>query len=538
MADPYNEKVMQHFLNPRNVGEIKDADGIGKVGNPVCVMPLEKVHKNSESLEISKLEKNHHVLTHSGNYEEIINTSQRLYSGKIIQFKNELGAINLTPEHLIYAISMPKGDKFLRNINKKKLIPSWHHSEELKKGDIILYPILKKEEDVNYLEIDIPKAKGDFRSKEIPKKIALNSELLRLFGYFLAEGNIQDLPSKTYISFTLNLKEEDIAEDIKNISKKIFNIEVKIKKLEKANTLVVYTYNARLARYFKSLFGNYADKKKIPDFIMNLPKEKQKALIYGLWRGDGYVNLNIKNPRAGYSTISYQLLQQIKILLLRQKIVPSIYAEKEKQVKGVNHKMSYRVHVGQRESLIKLCFILGLSYSPNTHQSIKSWFDDDYMYTPITKKETFEYSGFVNNLEIKNAHSFVSEAFCLHNCGDIMWVYIKVGKDEKGEEIIEEVKFKTLGCAAAIATSSMITELSKGMTLERAMNISKKDIAMALDGLPPIKMHCSNLAAEALHSAILDYFSKKGNKEMIEKYSKKNSSAKNPEVCWKEQTEI
>ena len=70
------------------------------------------------------------------------------------------------------------------------------------------------------------------------------------------------------------------------------------------------------------------------------------------------------------------------------------------------------------------------------------------------------------------------------------------------------------------------------------MNISKKDIAMALDGLPPIKMHCSNLAAEALHSAILDYFSKKGNKEMIEKYSKKDSSAKNSEVCWKEQIKI
>lgn len=530
MADPYNEKVMQHFLNPKNVGEIKDADGIGKVGNPVCVMPSEKVHKNSESLEISKLEKNHRVLTHSGNYEEIINTSQRVYSGKVIKLKNKLGTVNLTPEHLIYALSVPKGDRFLRNAGKKKLIPSWHHSEELKKGDIILYPILKKEEDINFLEINIPKFKWDFRSNEIPKKIALNSELLRLFGYFLAEGNIQNLPSKTYISFTLNLKEEDIAEDIKNISKKIFNLKVKIKKIEKVNTLVVYIYNAKLARYFKSLFGNYADNKKIPDFIMNLPKEKQKALIYGLWKGDGYVSLNRKNPRAGYSTISYQLLQQIKILLLRQKIVPSIYTKKEKRIKGVNHKISYRIHVGQRDSLIKLCSILCLNYSPKSHQSIKSWFDDDYMYTPITKRKMFDYSGFVNNLEVKNTHSFVSEAFCLHNCGDIMWVYIKVGKDKKGEEIIEDVKFKTLGCAAAIATSSMITELSKGRTLGWAMNISKMDIAAALEGLPPIKMHCSNLAAEALHSAILDYFTKKGDKEMIEKYS----SIKISEGCWKE----
>lgn len=116
-------------------------------------------------------------------------------------------------------------------------------------------------------------------------------------------------------------------------------------------------------------------------------------------------------------------------------------------------------------------------------------------------------------------------------CGDIMHIYIKIGKNEKGEEIIEDIKFKTLGCAAAIATSSMITGLAKGKTLAEARDISKKDIATALEGLPPIKMHCSNLAADALHSAILDYYTKKGNKEMIEKYSKKDFSAKSSDVC-------
>lgn len=85
-------------------------------------------------------------------------------------------------------------------------------------------------------------------------------------------------------------------------------------------------------------------------------------------------------------------------------------------------------------------------------------------------------------------------------CGDVMWVYIKV-KNNK----IRDIKFKTLGCAAAIATSSMITELAKGRNLEKAEKITRDDVADKLGGLPPIKMHCSNLAAQALRKAIEDY---------------------------------
>lgn len=89
-------------------------------------------------------------------------------------------------------------------------------------------------------------------------------------------------------------------------------------------------------------------------------------------------------------------------------------------------------------------------------------------------------------------------------CGDLMKIFIKV-KDNR----IQDIKFKTFGCAAAIATSSMITELAKGKTLDEAEKISREDVASNLDGLPPVKMHCSNLAADALKAAIQDYQSKK-----------------------------
>ena len=88
-------------------------------------------------------------------------------------------------------------------------------------------------------------------------------------------------------------------------------------------------------------------------------------------------------------------------------------------------------------------------------------------------------------------------------CGDVMKIYIKINEDK-----IVDAKFQTFGCGAAIAVSSMVTEMVKGMTLDEASKITKASLAEALDGLPPQKMHCSNLGADALHKAIADYRNK------------------------------
>jgi nitrogen fixation NifU-like protein len=96
-------------------------------------------------------------------------------------------------------------------------------------------------------------------------------------------------------------------------------------------------------------------------------------------------------------------------------------------------------------------------------------------------------------------------------CGDLMTIYIKV-KDNR----LEDIKFKTFGCGSAIATSSMITELAKGKTLEEGLKISRANVADSLGGLPPVKMHCSNLAADALHAAIEDYYKKQKAREVKE----------------------
>ena len=107
----------------------------------------------------------------------------------------------------------------------------------------------------------------------------------------------------------------------------------------------------------------------------------------------------------------------------------------------------------------------------------------------------------VGEIENANAVGQVGNA----KCGDIMKIYMDIDND-----IIKDVKFKTFGCGAAIATSSMATEMVKGKTVKEALELTNKAVMEALDGLPPEKVHCSVLAEEAIHSAIDDYYKKSG----------------------------
>ncbi|EKE16321.1 MAG: hypothetical protein ACD_11C00020G0026 [uncultured bacterium] len=120
-----------------------------------------------------------------------------------------------------------------------------------------------------------------------------------------------------------------------------------------------------------------------------------------------------------------------------------------------------------------------------------------------SKKVIEHFSKPHNQGKIKNANG--TGTVGNPKCGDVMRIYIKVAKNKKNEEFIKDIKFETLGCGAAISTSSMATDLAKGKTLEEALKITNKIVADELGGLPSVKMHCSNLAADALRKAIENY---------------------------------
>ena len=114
----------------------------------------------------------------------------------------------------------------------------------------------------------------------------------------------------------------------------------------------------------------------------------------------------------------------------------------------------------------------------------------------------FEHPRNVGEIEGASGVGTVGNA----KCGDIMRIYLDIDEDR----IIRDAKFKTFGCGAAVATSSMATELVKGKTIEEAMQVTNKAVMEALDGLPPVKVHCSLLAEEAIHAALWDYAKRNG----------------------------
>lgn len=506
MADLYNEKVMDHFNNPRNVGEIKDADGIGEVGNPTCLTPSSLIQINSSVAAISDVGQDIKVLSHDGFFHRAIKTFERDYKGEIYRIKvGNMGQFEVTPDHLIYGLKIASSPHKFKAA--KKQILDWHAANELEKGDFLAFPIPKEEIDIDFYGLNLDKEKYDFRSNELPAKVKISKDFLRLIGFYLAEGSVRTETCKGEVTFTFGSHEKPYIKEIEKSIQRIFELRAKTTPRSN-NSTNISIYSAPLARFFQNEFGRGAINKKIPQWIMVLPPEKQKALLYGLWNGDGYLN----QKAAKFVTISEKLAHQVKLLLLRQKIIFSFLETEEKGM----HKKHYSIYLKNQDSLAKMAKIIENDFKPKKRQKYpkKSWYDEDYYYVPVKKTGKISYRGMVYNLEVEEAHTYTTNAACVHNCGDIMKMYIKINKkpktkNQKPEEYIEDIKFQTFGCGAAVASSSIVTELIKGKSLSEAEKLSSQGVAEALGGLPPIKMHCSNLGAQALHEAIKDYRSKK-----------------------------
>ncbi|MCX6791212.1 MAG: iron-sulfur cluster assembly scaffold protein [Candidatus Gribaldobacteria bacterium] len=512
MAFSYSKEVLKHFNKPHNYGKMKNPDGIGQVGNMVCLEDSTILHSEVGMKEIKDFKVGDTVLSHDGLYHTVKRVVREYCSNGLIEIQGKLGKNLVTEDHLVFALKLPNERKFAYFINKKRIFNqlSWHHAGNLEKGDLLAYPTPNFIKDINDVKFTFKKSYYDFKSINIPSIIPINKDFLRLAGYYLSEGYIGDIVSNMQVGFSFNSNEEHYIKDVARIVKNIFGLEAKFARRPKKNVSYIYFNSIFLVQIFKEYFGKGAKNKKIPDFMLWLPVEKQKELIKGLWRGDGYINLVKKGARAEFVSISVNLINQLKILLLRQSIVPSIYCEQEKiDSKGVKHQKAFRIHIGEIEYLKRMSSILGENFDiPAKRVNIHSWVDGQYAFFPITKVNKINYAGKVFNLEVDKSSSFISDSLCLHNCGDVMKLYIKVGQNKQKQEIIKDIKFETYGCLSAIASSSMLTDLIKGKTIDEALDFNRKEIVKELGGLPPIKIHCSVLAGDALVEAIHDYLVK------------------------------
>ena len=456
MSNMYSKKVLEHFKNPRNMGEIKNPDGVGTVGNPVCLTPRNDVFCNPGFTPISSLNIDDRVLSHDGRFHSVIKTFRREYSGCILLIKNKLGETALTPDHLVYAFKTSKSHPCHNDMGKKELLRdmTWWHAADLDEKDIVAYPIPEEIRDVEHIRVDVEGVEND--ALGIPSEVRVDENFLRFSGYLLGYGDVKTRGTP-YTTLTFDVNEKKLAEDCLNLVKKIFGLEA-MRETEGKNVHITIR-DVYLTKFLVKLFGSNVEEKKIPGFMMFLPPGKQTELIRGLWNNRGCINR--KKPEVKYSTLSKQLAQQIKILLLRQGIIPCVYEEKTEN--------GYMVQVTEASSIKKLFSILKIDVNYRENLNGDTWIKNGLVFTPITGVKKIWYRGFVNNLEVNETHSYATGSLLVHNCGDLMTLYIKV-RDNR----VVDIKFKTFGCAAAIATSSMITELAKGKTLEEAERISEE----------------------------------------------------------------
>lgn len=515
----YTDIVKDHFFNPRNL-MLDDPDesqynAMGMVGSPACILPSTLVVSNPSFKAIDSIGVGEKVLSHDSLYHPVVRVFKAKYKKMhLVKIRNYLGETIATEDHLFYVKQIPKTWTFRYNSYKRKIPSVWVHAGDIRRGDIALYPlptVVRPSDEIIFVQ---ERTVGDFISKSIPERLKVSPELLELFGYFIAEGSTK----KTEVHFTFGGKEMHLALRAQTIVENLFGLKTAIRRRPEQHRIDVCVYSVHLARNFRTLFGVSAATKRIPSNLLLIDPVLQGSLLKGLWLGDGHFAFWRSQPRAGFTTVSTALFHQVVFLLLRQRIIPSTLYEKAKEIRGVRHQSVHRIHVGDMSSLEKLGDILGISFQRDSKKrhEVRVWFEDNYVCIPIKNVERVPYNGGrLYNFEVADSHTYATDSFLIHNCGDMMRMWLKI--DPEGERI-KEMKWRTFGCGSAIAATSMFSVMvteNGGMTLADALQIKPQHIMERLGGLPNRKIHCSVLADKAFRKAANEYLRHTGQYDRV-----------------------
>jgi thioredoxin reductase/intein/homing endonuclease len=397
----------------------------------LCQPPEEEIVANSNMLAIGNVTPLTKVLTMDGSHQRVGGFIRRKYKGDLIKIKPRFftESVSLTPNHPVLSLRIHKGigKDYWKDFKFSEI--KWKEAGSLERGDCVLYPVIKKVEDKEYINMSnhlelrkegrkIIPHKKTHTGKLLKDKIKITKEFMRLVGYFLSEGSA----SRHNLVFYFNKNEQDYIKDVSSLLEKTFGLKPKISYRD--NVGIIGLYNKVIADLFKVLFDKYAHSKNVPHFIMLLPPEKQKEIIKGLWRGDGCV----REKDFCLVTSSRKLAYQVRDILLRLGIIPSIMKREKEKLNRIGHKIEgrdvsftkdkYHIVVGG-QFLEKMCSVLDMDHpyakkrkGLNRH----SWLKDDYAVLPIRKIERVPYEGEVFSLGVEGNQSYVAKNFVVHNC--------------------------------------------------------------------------------------------------------------------------
>jgi uncharacterized protein (TIGR00375 family) len=413
-----------------------------------CILPNTLIHTAKGPKKIQDiLEGKDSVYTHRLNYKKVTNVLRRPYNGKIYHIRPYYFRVGLktTPEHPFYIIKTYKNCRCINGVykpncseapNRKrrhfhKYQPEWAQAKKIERGDIIVFPRFRNtKRDIKEIKISDSLKKTDYilnnntiypQGSKVPRlrnKIAINSDFCRLAGYFISEGYTN---GRDCVAFCFNSDELTYIEDVKSLMRNIFNISLSKAQVRKqVQGVELIYYSEILVKLFSKIFYSEGTKKayskSLPEWMLSLPLDKQSEIIKGWWRGD-----------AGY-TSSRILVNQMKVLLLRLGIIPSILVDsKDAHKKRGKHIIGKRIINAQYDTFqfSNLSFfednygLLNDSRFKKFKTKLKrryAWMDEKYIYIPIRDIEISNYEGEVYNLEVEGDNSYVSEFAIVHNC--------------------------------------------------------------------------------------------------------------------------
>jgi intein/homing endonuclease len=389
------------------VGHIVEPLDIAVMG---CLPMGERVMTESGPKAINALREGEQVLTHEGTFATITQVLVHHFHGELLEIKPRgVPPLRLTPNHPVYAIvrngKVKGGRKRWENIasviaNGHK--PQWYLAETVNRDFVLLYPVVQGERPVE-------------RVPEAPE-FAVDEDFLTLTACYVAEGSLggnDEKPHQIFLSFGKD--ETELTERVLAILRR-YGISTSERVRDERNTREVIIHSTALASLFVRLFGRRAENKRLPTWMLTLPKPQQVILLRTLWQCDGYIGKVRGHWRATYVTVSPTLAAQVHQLLLRQGIAASLCERRQ-----AHRQVAYAITVSQIDALQRFTELLSiadcrLTTAERKQRTGRIAVDDRYLYLPVERVRFVPYHGFVYNLEVAGAQTYVGSFAVVHNC--------------------------------------------------------------------------------------------------------------------------
>jgi (E)-4-hydroxy-3-methylbut-2-enyl-diphosphate synthase len=389
------------------VGHIVEPLDIAVMG---CLPTGERVMTESGPKAINALREGEQVLTHEGTFATITQVLVHHFHGELLEIKPRgVPPLRLTPNHPVYAIvrngKVKGGFKRWENIasvtaNGHK--PQWYFAETVNRDFVLLYPVVQGERPVE-------------RVPEAPE-FAVDEDFLTLTACYVAEGSLggnDEKPHQIFLSFGKD--ETELTERVLAILRR-YGISASERVRDDRNTREVIIHSTALASLFARLFGRQAENKRLPTWMLTLPKPQQVILLRTLWQCDGYIGKVRGYWRATYVTVSPTLAAQVHQLLLRQGIAASLCERRQ-----ARRQVAYAITVSQIDALQRFTELLSiadcrLTTAERKQRTGRIAVDDRYLYLTVERVRFVPYHGFVYNLEVAGAQTYVGSFAVVHNC--------------------------------------------------------------------------------------------------------------------------